>query len=155
MMSSTAIDPRSISRVRGLFRRNRRSFIEWIFPLAMIGAPTAVPVAIYFFSPPQSPPMIINVMLFALLPAVTLLGLYMLTTSYEFDGKAITCRRLGFHIAWQHPVSDIEAVQIGPEVVAASLGALNYFRIRWPDGKRSLVLTSDLRHALRQCHNNI
>ena len=156
MMSSAPIDPRSISRVRGVFRRNPRSIIEWIFPLAMVAAPMALPVGIYFFIPPQSPPMIINVMLFGLLPAVTLFGVYMLTTSYEFDGQTITCRRLDFHIAWQHSVSDIAAVQIGSEIMAASIGTLNYFRIRWPDGERSLILTSDLRQALRpQCHNNV
>ena len=94
-------------------------------------------------------------MIFRLLPAIALWGMYMLTTSYDFDGENITCRRLGSLTIWQHTVSNIEAVELGFEVAAAAAATLNYLYIRWPDRRRWVILTSDLRHAIRRYHNNV
>ena len=94
-------------------------------------------------------------MVFGLLPALALWGGYMCTTSYDFDGKNITCRRLGSLTVWQHTVSSIEAVELGSEMIAAAQGTLNYFYIRWPDRGRWVILTSDLRDALRHHQNSV
>lgn len=152
MTSPAAIDPRSISSLRGRFKRN---IVEWLLPLAGLGILVSVPVWVLFFAPNKSAPLVINMMVFGLLPGLTLWGGYMCTTSYDFDGENITCRRLGSLTIWQHTVSSIEAVELGPGMLAAAQGSLNYFYVRWPDRRRWVILTSDLRHALRQLHNNV
>lgn len=152
MMSRVAIDPRSISRLRGRFKR---SLIEWVLPLAGLGALAAVPVWAYFFAPQSAAPLVINIMVFGLFPALALWGGYMCTTSYEFDGKNVICRRLESFIIWQDTVSNIEAVEVASAMMAVAAGTLNYLCIRWPHRRRWVIMTSDLQQAIRRNRSDV
>ena len=144
-MPGPAIGRRELLGLQGCFKR---SLSEWIFPLVMLSVPFGLPIYIYFALPSSGAPLVIEVMVLGLLPALGLWGLYMLTTSYEFDGHTVTCRRLGKITSWRYELVDVKSVDVGNEVLAAAAGALNYFYIRWPERSRPVILTSDLRTAL-------
>ena len=146
-MFETAVDPRAITQLRGRFKR---SVGEWLFPVCLLGALQALPIWVYLSPAPSvDPPLVILALVYGFAPTLALVGVYWLTTSFEFDGKFVTCRRLGSVVAWRHAVAGIEAVEVGSPFLAATAGTLNYYYVRWSDARRAVYLTADMRAQLK------
>lgn len=147
-MFEEAVNPAFLKHLRGRFRR---SAVEWLLPLILLSIVLALPVKIYFLPlPAVRPPVGILILIYGVIPALVPFGIYMLSTSFEFDGQYITCRRMGSLVAWRHEITGNERVRMGSEVMAAAATTLNYYCVVWPEVRRAIYITSDMRAEMKR-----
>lgn len=133
----------AIKRLRGTFRRTAS---EFVYPVLMLGILFSLPAGVLMFAwtEIESAPLAIDLLLFVAIPLFGLYLLYLLTSTFEFDGSSITCRRLGARVAWVQPVAGLQSVS------RFATSDKSQLKLRWPDRTRWVVITRDLQRALSQ-----
>jgi hypothetical protein len=69
---------------------------------------------------------------------------YAQTTSYEFDGFGVTCRRYPNRVLWTEPLAGLISARRVPARYWDRL------KLEWPDRRRSLAISDDLDRALHR-----
>ena len=97
------IEPRHVTELRGVFRLSFKERIMRASPMiAMMVMGIGLSVWGLFVLHMYSTHWVFMLVIFSVFEGIPLWGLYVLTTSFEFDGKTITCRRLA-PLVKRHP----------------------------------------------------
>ena len=138
-MLSTPPDLGAVKALRGKYRREP---LEYAFPFTMALLLLSFPIRVALLPNTMTAPVFILILIFGVLPGLGLYLIYCSTSSYEFDGANVICRRLGNTVVWCEPLHDLVAVSRRWGRFKDSL------ELKWSNRRRWIVLTNDLEAAL-------
>jgi hypothetical protein len=135
----TSQDLGAVKALRGKYRRKP---LEYAFPLTMVLLLISFPIRVALLPNAMAAPVFLLILVFGVLPGLGLYLIYFSTSSFEFDGANVICRRLGNIVVWCEPLYDLEAVRRRWGRFKDSL------ELKWSNRRRWVVLTNDLEAAL-------